>query len=124
MAIRNPSELHRAFADAFNRQDLQGLLNLYESNAKVVMQDGTELVGLEEIRGGLSGFLAMSGKMSVETIFVVESNGTALCRGTWRLDGTGPDGKPVTIGANSLEVIREQADGTWLAVLDCPYGAD
>jgi ketosteroid isomerase-like protein len=100
------------------------LLNLYESNAKVVMQDGTELVGLEEIRGGLSGFLAMSGKMSAETIFVVESNGTALCRGTWRLDGTGPDGKPVTIGANSLEVIRQQVDGTWLAVLDCPYGAD
>jgi len=42
----------------------------------------------------------------------------------WSATTTGPDGKPVTVTGNNVEVVRRQPDGTWLFVIDNPRGAD
>lgn len=47
-----------------------------------------------------------------------------LTRGKWRLSGTGPDGKPVTMSRNSTEVVRRQPDGSWKFIIDNLRGAD
>jgi ketosteroid isomerase-like protein len=54
----------------------------------------------------------------------VHSGDVALLRSKWSLAGTGPDGKPVAMSGNGTEVVRRQADGTWLFVIDNPAGAD
>ena len=41
---------------------------------------------------------------------------------TWSLTGTGPDGKPLTMGATTAEVARRQADSTWRYVIDNVWG--
>jgi len=40
----------------------------------------------------------------------------------WNLKGTGPDGKPVEMNAMSSDLLRRQADGTWLIAIDNPWG--
>ena len=40
----------------------------------------------------------------------------------WVLEGTGPDGKPIKMEGQSAEVARRQPDGTWLFVIDNPFG--
>ena len=46
----------------------------------------------------------------------------AYLSNTWWLTGTGPDGKPLTMGATTAEVVRRQADSTWRYVIDNVWG--
>ena len=46
----------------------------------------------------------------------------ALFCSKWSLTGTGPDGKPMQLGGLSSDILRRQADGTWLIAIDNPWG--
>ena len=124
MAVRTPEEMHARFAEAFNAADSSALLALYEPNAAFVAQPGQTIAGIEAVRGALQQYLALKGTIKMETTYVVESGDTALLRGKWLLQGTGPDGKPVELRGNNVEVLRRQNDGTWRFVIDNPFGAD
>jgi uncharacterized protein (TIGR02246 family) len=124
MAVNKPEEMHGRFAEAFNLADLPALLTLYEPSAAFVGQPGQTLTGIEAVRGALQQYLALKGTIKMATTYVVESGDTALLRGTWLLQGKGPDGKPVEIRGNNVEVVRRQADGSWRFVIDHPFGAE
>jgi len=124
MAIpSDPLKTHRFFAQAFNAGDADALVAMYDPAAVLVPGPGAEAVGHDAIRAALGQFLALRGTMHMETTFALRSGDTALTRSKWRLDGTDPAGKPVVMEGNSLEVLRRQADGTWLIVIDHPFGA-
>lgn len=123
MKVTRPHDLHTAFVDAFNRGDLNALLALYEKDATLFPEPGVPLVGIDAISRALADFIAMKGRMRLDTISVVESAGLAITRGEWTLKGgVGPDGKPVELAGKTLEVSRRQPDGSWLMVIDDPYG--
>jgi uncharacterized protein (TIGR02246 family) len=125
MAARGPIETHTLFQKAFNAGDLQGLMALYESDAIVIPLSGAEPVkGTQAIRSALEGFLALKGKLELETKHVVQHGDIALLRAAWRLKGTGPDGKPVEMAHGSAEVVRRQPDGSWRYIIDHPFGSD
>ncbi|HSW17239.1 MAG TPA: SgcJ/EcaC family oxidoreductase [Ramlibacter sp.] len=124
MAIRNLAEAHRQFAEAFNAGDVTALMALYSPDAALVPQPGQVVTGQAELQQALEGYLALRGRISLETTFVVEAGDTALLRGQWQLTGKGADGQAVALAGKSVEVLRKQADGTWLFVVDHPYGAD
>jgi len=124
MAQSRPEEMHQLFITHFNAGDLESLMALYTPDAALVPQPGQVLTGHAAIREALQGFLALRGKIEMETTYVVQAGDTALMRGQWRLSGTGPDGKPLTLAGKSSEVVRKQADGRWLFAVDHPYGAD
>ncbi len=46
----------------------------------------------------------------------------ALHLAPWHMTGVGPDGTAVESHGLSVAVLRRQADGRWLMVLDQPYG--
>jgi uncharacterized protein (TIGR02246 family) len=125
MAERGPADAHTLFEKAFNAGDLQGMMALYEPDAILIPQPGAESVqGLQAIRSALEGFLMLKGKMELQTKHVVRHGDIALLRGAWRLQGTGPDGKPVEMVHGSAEVVRRQPDGRWLYIIDHPFGSD
>src|SRR5262245_7899523 len=121
MAERGPVEAHALFQKAFNAGDLQGLVALYETDAILIPQPGAEPVkGARAIRSALESFLALNGKLELETKHVVQHGELALLRSTWRFEGTAPDGKPVEMSHDSAEVVRRQPDGSWRYVIDHP----
>jgi len=125
MAARTPVDAHRLFEKAFNAGDLEGLMALYESDAVVIPQPGAEPIkGTKAIRSALEQFLALKGKVELETKHVVQHGDIALLRSAWRLKGTGPDGKPVEMSHGSAEVVRRQPDGSGRYVIDHPFGSD
>jgi uncharacterized protein (TIGR02246 family) len=124
MSIRRPEEMHEAFKARFNEGDLEGLVALYERNGKMVPQPGREVQGREAIRLALQEFLAMKPRIEMATRYVLEAGDTAVLSGQWKLTGRGPDGTAMEMTGRSVEVLRRQADGTWLFVLDHPFGAD
>jgi ketosteroid isomerase-like protein len=78
--------------------------------------------GSEQARAALQGFLALKGRIMLETKLVVTVGGLAYLANTWSLSGTGPDGNPVVLGATTAEVARRQADGSWRYVVDNAWG--
>ena len=124
MLASNPQELHRCFAQAFNAGDLAGLLALYEAAAVLVPEPGQNVAGIDAVRGALQQFLDLKGSIEMETIYCVESGNTALLRGKWRLHGKAPDGNPIDMAGNSIEVVQRQSDGTWRFTIDHPFGAE
>jgi uncharacterized protein (TIGR02246 family) len=121
-ACDDPEEIHRLFQDAFNAGDIDGLMALYEPDAAVIPQPGSVVHGTEQVRAGLQDFLALQGRISLDTKLVVTVGDLAFLSNTWSLTGTGPDGKPLTMGATTAEVVRRQADGTWRYVIDNVWG--
>ena len=103
--------------------NLEGALALYEPNATFVSQPGEVVQGLEAIRSALAGFVTLKPKVSGEIQKVLEADETALVINKWNLEGTQPDGTPITISGQSADVLRRQTDGTWRLLIDDPWGA-
>lgn len=80
-------------------------------------------VGTEKLGDSFRTIIGMKGKMSIDTVYAIEADGIALLRGAWSMEGLTPVGKPVTMNGQSIEVAGRQADGSWLFVIDHPFGA-
>ena len=124
MKVYHPAEMNAAFADAFNSGDIDNLMALYEPGAVLVPKPGEIVEGVAAIRSALEGLLALKGTMRSENQYALVHDDIALLRAKVHLVGTAQDGSPVEINNHTSEVVRRQRDGSWLYILDHPYGAD
>src|SRR5437867_11094117 len=122
MNARTPDELDTLFAKALNAGDLDGLMALYEPQAAVMPSPGNVVVGAAAIREALAGFVAGKPSMKLTARTLAQTGDLALVSAEWQLAMTGPDGKPATMNARSVEVARRQPGGHWLFAIDFPFG--
>jgi uncharacterized protein (TIGR02246 family) len=123
MPARSPEELPQLWAETFVAGDLDALVALYEPEATLVAQPGEALTGIETIREALSAFLATRPTFNLEVRKVLQAGDIALSFADWTLRGTGPDGEPIEMAAQTSDVLRRQPDRTWRIVIDNPYGS-
>jgi len=119
-----PEQVLASIVEGINTGNLDALMSLYESSAAFATQPGSLAHGLEGIRGGLAGFIAMKGTLHLNVTRVLEASGLALVIGVWSFAGTGPDGQVVSLTGHSADVLRLQPDGSWRFVIDNPWGTD
>ena len=50
MPATTPEQIHRLFEDLFNAGDIDGLMELYESDAALIAQPGSVEHGSEQVR--------------------------------------------------------------------------
>jgi uncharacterized protein (TIGR02246 family) len=122
MPATTPEQIHRLFEEAFNAGDIDQLMRLYEPDAVLVPQPGSVANGSQQVREALEGYLALGGRITLDTKLVLTVGDLAYLSNAWSLHGTGPDGGPLTLGATTAEVARRQPDGTWLYVIDNAWG--
>ncbi len=111
-------DIHPAVEAGVNNQDLDGLMALYAPDASMVVLDGSTVTGLEAIREQWSGFLAMNGRMTLRSRFVIEAGDLAILSNEWTLT-VGDE----TMSAVTAEVAQRQPDGGWLYVIDHPFAS-
>jgi uncharacterized protein (TIGR02246 family) len=116
------AQIHRQFEAAFNANDLDGLVALYEDDAALIPQPGTVVRGKDQIGPALQQFLDLGGAITLDTKEVVEVGELAYLINRWTLVGTGADGEPFELGAVTAEVARRQSDGGWRYVIDNAWG--
>lgn len=121
MAVRNPEDMARAWQEALNSGNLDGLVALYDPGALLIPEPGKTVTGHDGIRQALSGFLAMKPRIALRSTDIMKAGDVAVIYGAWTLDGTGPDGKPAHMEGQSTEVLRRQSDGTWRYLFDDPF---
>jgi uncharacterized protein (TIGR02246 family) len=118
MGVTDPADMHRVVDEAFNAADLDGLVALYEPDARMVRMDGSVAEGSEAIRAEWAGLMAMGGRIASTTRYVIGTGDLALLRGDFAF--TSGD---VAFESSTAEVVRRQPDGTWLYVIDHPSGS-
>jgi uncharacterized protein (TIGR02246 family) len=119
-----PEQVLTSIVNGINTGNLDALMSLYEPGAAFATQPGSLSHGLRGVREALACFIAMKGKLDLNVTRVLEAIDLALVTTAWSFTGTGPDGEPVTLAAQSADVLRRQADGSWRFVIDNPWGTD
>ena len=122
MPARTPQEVYPLFTQAFAARDSDALVALYEPGATFTPQPGQVVTGHAAIREAIGGFLALNGDLKMQPATVIESGDLALLISKWTLSGTDPGGAAVDLAGQTADVVRRQADGSWLLVIDNPWG--
>jgi ketosteroid isomerase-like protein len=78
--------------------------------------------GPPALRAMFAGFIAAKARFTFHGHEVIQAGDVALHLTPWRMAGVAPDGTAVTASGLSVAVLRRQADGRWLLVIDDPYG--
>jgi ketosteroid isomerase-like protein len=107
---------------AFNRGDIDAVMRTYEPGAVVVAEPRAPVTGEEELRRMFAGFVAAQARFTFQGHEVIETDGLALHLTPWRMRAKGPDGSTIAARGLSVAVLRRQADGRWLLVIDHPWG--
>jgi uncharacterized protein (TIGR02246 family) len=103
-------------------RDMDAILATFEPNAAMAAQPGMNVTGTEALREAFNQFLAINPKITVTSQETIETGDIALHSYTWKMSGKAPDGSPVEQSGFSTVVLRKQADGRWLMVIDNPFG--
>ena len=117
MPARSPEEVDQMFEKCLNAGDVEGLVALYEPDATLVPSPGQPVTGTAAIREAIQGFIAMKPQIDLKVEQTLRaSDDLAVCYGAWTMKTGDQEMK-----GKSAEVVRRQADGTWLFAIDDPY---
>lgn len=120
----SPERLMLMFAERAADGDAEGLLALYEPDAEFEPQIGVVLRGRDQIGDALTALAAMKPRIAYDgqpDVVVVDD--IAMVSNTWAMSALLPDGSTHRDGGLSADVLRRQADGSWLVLIDQPRGA-
>jgi uncharacterized protein (TIGR02246 family) len=105
-----PEDLTRLFVERANAGDAQGIAELYEQDAVMAFPPGQQTGGREAIRELWEKVLADRPHFEPETPLPTLVSGDVALTSTAPKDDAGA----------RAQVVRRQADGTWLRLLDQP----
>jgi ketosteroid isomerase-like protein len=117
-----PEELLNLQVKEFNKGNVNSLMTLYENDACFASRSGQVIKGLGSIRLSLQDFIDMRCKLEVKVKKVLEATNLALIVTEWSINGIESDAKPVNLTGRGTVVLRQQSDGTWLIVIENPWG--
>ncbi|WP_314174787.1 YybH family protein [Streptomyces winkii] len=109
-----PEDLTRLFVERAVARDADGLAALYEADAVLAYPPGSVTVGRDAIRAVMEQMLAHVPDFQPEPPLPTVRNGDLAITSTRSADDTG----------GRVQVVRRQADGTWLRVIDRPEVRD
>jgi uncharacterized protein (TIGR02246 family) len=108
--------------EAFNRGDIETVLNFYEDDAVVVLEPGRIARGKAQIRAAFEFIFNLEGAAKQIKTTVIETGDLALFISKWTFSGKTPDGTLFTRESIATSVFRLQSDGKWRCVIDNPNG--
>lgn len=118
MLAKHPSEWAPIWNELFAKDDVDGILALYEPDAVFVGQPGQVTpVFPDGLRETIGQFQAMKGTLKFDTKSSLQTGKLAVAYAPWTFDGTGPDG-PVHLEGVVTVVLAEGSDGNWRAKID------
>lgn len=122
--VESPEQMNTVFAEAFNSKQVENLMLLYQPDAVLVRLDGSIAQGSEQIRDELTHLLKIGIRAVGDNQFAITHGDIALLRANFTITAVNETGQEVQIKGSSSEVVRRQPDGSWLYVVDHPFGAN
>jgi len=123
MNKRTPLETIELLDAAFNRGDLEAVLDFYEETAMMVVQPRRLATGKAEIRAAYESIFAnLKRAAAQEKTHVIETGDIALFSSKWNFTGRFANGDSASRESFASVVLRRQADGNWRIVADKSWG--
>ncbi|GAA3433001.1 YybH family protein [Kutzneria kofuensis] len=108
---QTPEDLSRLFVERANARDADGLAALYEEDAVLAFPPGQQTVGRAAIRELMVQLVSTGATFTEEeTLPTVYQGDNLALTSTVPSDNTG----------GRVQLVRRQADGSWLRVIDRP----
>ena len=117
---KRAEDAHATLAAAFNTGDVATVMNMYDVNGIIVPEPGKPVSGRDKFVESIKAILSIKGKMDIKTVYCLQTGNIAVGRSEWSIT----DGDEVKISAKGIEVMLQQADGTWKIVVDHAFGAE
>src|SRR5262245_32826728 len=122
MAARSPEEWPQQFTQCLNAGDLDGVLALYEDDARFVDRSGETLVGRDRIRDIIAGLIDSRTRMHGQVVRSVVIDDVALLYSDFSGTAIGVSGAEAEVESKAVEVLRRQPNGTWKLIVGDPRG--
>ncbi|TWF40733.1 ketosteroid isomerase-like protein [Chitinophaga polysaccharea] len=116
---KRAEDAHAALAAAFNTGDVATVLNMYDFNGIIVPAPDQPVSGREKFEEAIRSILAIEGTMEINTVYCLQTGNIAVGRSEWNIK----NGEEVKISSKGVEVMQQQADGTWKILIDHAFGA-
>ena len=116
---KRAEDAHATLAAAFNTGCVDTVLSMYDFNGIIVPEPGKPVSGKEKFEEAINAILSIKGTMEINTVYCLQTGDLAVGRSEWNIT----DGNEVKVSAKGIEVMKQQADGTWKIVIDHAFGA-
>jgi ketosteroid isomerase-like protein len=117
---KRAEDAHATLAAAFNTGDVATVMSMYDVTGIIVPEPGKPVSDKEKFEEAIKAILSIKGKMEIKTVYCLQTGNIAVGRSEWNIS----DGSEVKISAKGIEVMKQQADGTWKIVIDHAFGAE
>ncbi len=117
---KRAEDAHAMLAAAFNTGDVATVMSMYDVTGIIVPEPGKPVSGKEKFEEAIKAILSIKGKMEIKTVYCLQTGNIAVGRSEWNIT----DDKEVKVSAKGIEVMKQQADGTWKIVVDHAFGAE
>lgn len=115
-------EVVKQMSKSMEQGKLEAVMAAYESGATLVAQPGVPVSG-PAFKEAMNGYVSMKPVFDMPKHEVIESGDIALHIAPWTMRAVDPTtGKEVVQKGLSLAVFRKQKNGSWLMVIDNPFG--
>lgn len=117
-----PEDWPRLFSERLNAGDLDGVVALYEPDARFVTPSGETLAGREQIRPVLTGLIDAQTRLLGRVVNAVAAGGVVVLYTDFQGTTVDASGRTIEIEHKAIEVLRRQRDGTWRLLVGDPAG--
>lgn len=121
MVATSPEEAVRLADEAFNRGDIDAMLDFYEEDAVMLFEPGRVLRGRRAIGDALRALGQLMARH--HRTHVIEADDLALWTSDWTVSGEAPDGSPISLSGRNSVVFRRGHHGGWLVAVENPWGS-
>jgi uncharacterized protein (TIGR02246 family) len=121
VGVKRPEDMFPQLAAALNSGDVESALKLYEPDAGFVGGTGEVARGEQGLRAEFEAVVAAKISTTGEAVKVIIVKDIALVFVRYQATVSG-GGQDFEMKGLSTDVLRQQPDGTWLSVIDNPFG--
>ena len=122
MSPHKPEDWPRLFEKHLNAGDIEAVVSLYESEARLVPRFGETVVGRDAIRRILARMISANTRLHSRVAKAITVGDIALLNTDFEGTTLDESRKTVAVYHKAVEVLRRQPDGTWKLIIGDPNG--
>ena len=120
MKAMQPRDIANCVSHYLKAGDMEGILSMFHSECSLVFPRGAAArTGLDAVRESFEMFVAQRPTIVSDVKGELINGNTALLTADWRIED---DRGNVLDSGTSMEVAKQKEDGSWVYLLDCPFG--